>query len=64
MLSGNSIILVFEITPIRYPIPDNMLVDTKIMFLSQLGDKLWRKTEKMIIFGSFFQKFLIKIFKN
>ena len=49
--------------------PENILVDTKIMFLSQLNDKLWRKTEKMIIFGVFFfflfgQKFqkLKKIF--
>ena len=31
------------------------------MFLSQLSDKLWRKTEKMIIFGGFFEK---KIFGN
>ena len=34
--------------------PENILVDTKIMFLSQLGDKLWRKTEKLIIFAGFF----------
>jgi hypothetical protein len=39
--------------------PENILVDTKIMFLSQLNDKLWRKTEKMIIFGGFFEFFFL-----
>ena len=39
--------------------PENILVDTKIMFLSQLSDKLWRKTEKMIIFGCFFEIFFL-----
>ena len=39
--------------------PENILVDTKIMFLSQLSDKLWRKTEKMIIFGGFFEIFFL-----
>ena len=39
--------------------PENILVDTKIMFLSQLSDKLWRKTEKMIIFGGFFEFFFL-----
>ena len=54
LLSGG-----FEIAPIRFPMPENQLVDTKIMFLSQLSDKLWRKTEKMIIFGCFFEIFFI-----
>ena len=57
LLSGG-----FEIAPIRFPMPENILVDTKIMFLSQLSDKLWRKTEKMIIFGGFFEIFFSKIF--
>ena len=52
----------FKIAPIRFPMPENILVDTKIMFLSQLSDKLWRKTEKMIIFGGFFEIFFLEIF--
>ena len=39
--------------------PENILVDTKIMFLSQLSDKLWRKTGKMVHFGSFFEIFFL-----
>ena len=35
LLSGG-----FEIAPIRFPMPENILVDTKIMFLSQLDDQL------------------------
>ena len=54
LLSGG-----FEIAPIRFPMLENILVDTKIMFLSQLSDKLWRKTEKMIIFGCFFEIFFL-----
>merc|ERR1712055_51424 len=54
LLSGG-----FEIAPIRFPMTENILVDTKIMFLSQLSDKLWRKTEKMIIFGCFFEKIFL-----
>ena len=39
--------------------PENILVDTKIMFLSRLDDKLWQKTGKMIIFGVFFEIFFL-----
>ena len=51
--------LLIKIAPIRFPMPDNILVDTKIMFLNQLSDKLWRKTEKMIIFWCFFENFFL-----
>ena len=44
----------FEIVPIRFAMSENILVDIKIRFLSQLDDKFWRKNEKMIIFGVFF----------
>ena len=43
----------FEIAPIRFPVSENVLVDTKIRFLSELDDKFCRKTEKMISFGVF-----------
>jgi hypothetical protein len=45
---------------------ENILVDTKIMFLSQLSDKLWRKTEKNGNFWRFFSKknFLEIFFKK
>ena len=39
---------------------ENIFVDTKIMFICQLGDKLCRKTQKMIIFGVFFEIFFLK----
>ena len=42
--------------------PENILVDTKIMLLSQLSDKLWRKTEKIIIFGYLKKKLEIFFF--
>ena len=42
LLSGG-----FEIAHIRFSMPENILVDIYIMFLSQY--KLWRKTAKMII---------------
>jgi len=56
LLSGG-----FEIAPIRFPMSENIFVDTKIMFICQLGDKLCRKTQKMIIFGGFLPK---KFFYN
>ena len=34
--------------------PRKILVDIKIMFLSQLGDKLWRKTEVKKLAVKFF----------
>ena len=43
----------FEITPIRFPMSENILVDIKIRFLSELDDKFCRKKEKKIIFGVF-----------
>ena len=36
--------------------PENILVDINIMFLSQLNDKLWRNTEKNIILAFFLEK--------
>ena len=39
--------------------PENILVDTKIMFLSRLDDKLWQKMGKIIIFGGFFEIFFL-----
>ena len=39
----------FEIAPIRFPVSENILVDTKIRFLSLLDDIFSLKTEKMVI---------------
>ena len=36
----------FKIAPIRFSMPENILVDINIMFPSQLVDKLWQKRKK------------------
>ena len=34
----------FDIATIQFPVPQNVITDTKIMFLGQLGGKLWSES--------------------
>ena len=56
MKAGNPAIGGFETAPIRFPIPENIFPDTKIMFLGQLRSKLWQKNGKNDHFWWFFWK--------